>query len=187
MLKTQSIQGVSEFLHGTTEGIQNLLEMVQEQRHIVGDNGAVGRGLDQPLMFKDPEGVAHLVLGDVELLGQPDDPDRLVLHDRLQHLHVPAEEIDLPLDLAGQDALSLDIFPSISDVIDFDIFDGIADVRSDEDRFNTMKMGTWSSGIRSISGFGDRGLLSVMEDIIERIHLVFHSGNCVDTIDQRIM
>jgi hypothetical protein len=41
-------------------------------------------------------------LREIEELRETDDPNRLILHDRLQHRDVSLQELDLGLDLAGE-------------------------------------------------------------------------------------
>src|SRR5207245_7678137 len=77
--------------------VEELLELVRRHR-------SFGRGLDQSLLLQNPKGVPDLVLREVEELRESDDPDRLVLHDRLQHRDMSLQQLDLRLDLAGERA-----------------------------------------------------------------------------------
>src|SRR3546814_10205412 len=44
-------------------------------------------------LFEDSQGVSDLVLRVVQHLAQPDDPDRLVFHDRTKHRDMALEEL----------------------------------------------------------------------------------------------
>src|SRR5207237_1039590 len=63
---------------------------------------ALGGRRDQTRLLQESEGVADLVLREVQELGEADNPDRLVLHDRLEHRDMALEELDFGLNLASE-------------------------------------------------------------------------------------
>src|SRR5439155_13154613 len=101
----RSPKGLPELLDRVRHHVQDALQVIEELLEAVRRHRALRGRLDEPLLLQDPQAVPDLVLGDVQHLAQPDDPDRLVLVDRLQHLDVALEELHLDLDLARQNGL----------------------------------------------------------------------------------
>src|SRR2546427_262871 len=100
--RVRSTEGLAEFLDRPRHRIEDALQVVEELLQLVRRHGPFGRGLDQSFLLQDPKGIPDLVLREVEELRQPDDPDRLILHDRLQHRDMALQQLDLGLDLAGE-------------------------------------------------------------------------------------
>jgi len=67
------------------------LEILGRRRTLVG-------GFDQPLLLQDPQRVPDLVIRDRELVGELDDPDRLVPDHQPKHPQVSLQHLDLVFD-----------------------------------------------------------------------------------------
>src|SRR6266571_760972 len=99
-----SAERLTELLDRHRHGIEDALQVVEELLEPIRRHRAFRRRLDQPLLLQDAKGIAHLVLWKIQQLGETDDADRLVLHDRLEHRDVPLQELDLGFDLARERA-----------------------------------------------------------------------------------
>src|SRR5207245_3202884 len=99
-----SSECLSELLNRAGHRVEDALQVVEKLLELVRRHGPFGRWFDQPFLLQDPQGVAHLVLGKVEQFRESNNPDRLVLHDGLEHRDMSLQELDLGLDLAGQRA-----------------------------------------------------------------------------------
>src|SRR6267378_1082746 len=108
---TTLTERLPKFLYRGGHRVQYAFQIIEKFLEFVRRNSAFGRRFDESLLFQDSEGIAHLVLREVQQFRKADDADGLVLHDRLEHRHVTLQELDLGLNLTGERAPAGHGFP----------------------------------------------------------------------------